>query len=224
MGRLICALRLSTAFLPGTSTRSSFEPLHEVSLRHLSFKVLFLVAITSARCISELAALSIWGDLCVFLLKVNSTFHHSQELVLPNFCPGASHPLERTWHTLDVRRALKVYIWTASIRKTEALFVAFQLATIGSWVSGPALGWWLSAIIAMAYRHLGIPVPGRISAHSTRSAATSVAWSTQASLEEVCKAATWISMSPFICRYKVDTFASAEASFSQRVLQAVHHS
>ncbi|XP_060547294.1 uncharacterized protein LOC132711713 [Pantherophis guttatus] len=47
-------------------TASPFEPLREVSLRLLSFKVLFLGAITSAQRISELAALSIWGDLCVF--------------------------------------------------------------------------------------------------------------------------------------------------------------
>ncbi|XP_060547192.1 uncharacterized protein LOC117673540 [Pantherophis guttatus] len=140
-----------------------------------------------------------------------------KEFLLPNFCSGPSHQLERSWHTLDVCRALKVYISrTASIHKTEALFVAFQPANIGSQVSGPALGWWLRATITMAYRHLGIPVPGHITAHSTRSAATSVAWSTQASLEEVCKAATWTSIRPFIRNYMLDSFASAEASFSCR--------
>lgn len=85
-------------------TEPSFEPLRQVSLCLLSFKVLFLIAITSARRISELAALSIRGDLCIFhsdkivlrldptfLPKVNSTFHRAQELVLPNFCPQPSH-------------------------------------------------------------------------------------------------------------------------------------
>lgn len=99
------------------------EPLHEVNLRFLSFKVAFLVTITSARHISEMAALSIRHDLCIFHInrvvllldptfvpKVSSMFHRSQELVLPNFCPSPPHRLERVWHTLDIRRALKIYI------------------------------------------------------------------------------------------------------------------
>lgn len=78
-----------------------FEPLGSVPLKFLSFKVTFLLAVTSARRISELTALSIRKDLCVFhantvvlrldptfLPKVNSWFHHAQELVLPDFCPS----------------------------------------------------------------------------------------------------------------------------------------
>lgn len=217
-------------------TGPPFEPLRDVSLRFLSFKVLFLVAITSARRISELAALSMRRDLCIFhrdrvvlrldpafLPKVNSTFHRCQELVLPDFCPRPAHRLEHTWHTLDVRRALKVYLSrTAPLRKTEALFVTFLPASIGSKASSSTLGRWLRATIATAYRQLGLPVPGHITAHSTRSAATSAAWSTQASLEEICRAATWTSISPFVRHYRVDSFASAEASFGRRVLQSVH--
>ncbi|XP_060546629.1 uncharacterized protein LOC132711500 [Pantherophis guttatus] len=69
-------------------TQSPFEPLRTTSLKFLSFKVSFLVAITSARRISELAALSIRQDLSVFhhdkvvlrldptfLPKVNSVYH-----------------------------------------------------------------------------------------------------------------------------------------------------
>lgn len=97
-------------------TRPPFEPLQEVSLKFLSFKVAFLIAITSARRISELAALSVCQDLCIihsdrvflrldptFIPKVNSTFHRSQELVLPNFCPSPRHQLEKvstSWGSL----------------------------------------------------------------------------------------------------------------------------
>ncbi|XP_013929465.1 PREDICTED: uncharacterized protein LOC106555206 [Thamnophis sirtalis] len=64
-------------------------------------------AITSARRVSELAALSIRQDLCIFhpdkvvlrldlafVPKVNSVFHRTQELVLPDFCSQPSHRLE----------------------------------------------------------------------------------------------------------------------------------
>ncbi|XP_060539702.1 uncharacterized protein LOC132710196 [Pantherophis guttatus] len=216
-------------------TTSPFEPLRDVSLHFLSFKVSFLVAITSARRISELAALSSRKDLCIFhhnrvvwldpsfIPKINSPFHRTQELVLPNFCPSPQHHLEQSWHTLDVRRALKIYLRrTSSFRKTEALFVSYQPASIGAKASAPMLGHWIHATISTAYQRQSLPVPHHITAHSTRSAATSVAWATQATLEEVCRAAAWMSISPFIRHYRVDSFASAEAAFGWRVLQAVH--
>lgn len=205
-----------------------FEPLRLVSLWFLSFKVAFLVAITSARRISELAALFTRVDLCVFrqdrvilrldpafMLKVNSLFHRAQEIVLPNFCPSPVHRLERSWHTLDVRRALKIYLQhTVSLWKTEALFISFHPTSIGVKATGPTLGRWIRATISTAYQHHVLPVPQGI----TGSTATSAAWSTQASLEEVCRAATWTSITPFIRHYKVDSFASSDAAFSRHVL------
>ncbi|XP_058043567.1 uncharacterized protein LOC131200588 [Ahaetulla prasina] len=219
-----------------TLMRAPFEPLREASLRLLTFKVAFLIAITSARRISELAALSTRKDLCIFHLdrvvlrldptfvpKVNSLFHRSQELILPNFCPVPRHQKEHEWHTLDVRRALKIYLHrTSPFRKTEALLVSFQPSSLGSKVSGPTIGRWIRATIAMTYDLQSLPRPKNITAHSTRSASTSAAWATQAPLEEVCRAATWSSPSPFIRHYKLDTYASAEASFGRRVLQSVH--
>lgn len=216
-------------------TRPPFEPLREVGLRYLSYKVSFLVAITLARRISELAALSTRPDLCIFhtdqvvlrldlsfIPKVNSTFHRAQELVLPNFCPSPSHRLKWTWHTLDVRRALRIYLKrTASFRQSESLFISFQLATLGHKVSSSIVGRWFRATIASAYDIHSLPVPPRITAHSTHSAATSTAWSTQASLEDICRAATWSSLSPFIRHYKLDVYASAEAAFGRRVLQHI---
>lgn len=118
-----------------TLTSPPFEPLASISLKFLTLKVTFLLAITSARHVSELTALSIRKDLCIFyndrvvmrldptfLPKVNSWFHRAQELVLPNFCPNPRHPSESLWHMLDIRRALRRYIkHTKSFRQTEAL-------------------------------------------------------------------------------------------------------
>lgn len=95
-----------------------FEPLRSASLRFLTFKVAFLVAITSARRISELAALSVRQDLCIFhpdrvVLRLNPSFTPKvnswfQELILPNVYLGPRHALEQRWNTLDVRRALRI--------------------------------------------------------------------------------------------------------------------
>lgn len=54
-----------------------------------------------------------------------------------------------------------------------------------------------------------------ITAHSTRSATTSTALHNRASVEEICKAAIWSSISTFIRHYKLNTFASANATLEE---------
>lgn len=144
-----------------------------------------------------------------FIPKINSTFHRSQELILPNFCPAPRHHLEKIWHTLDVRWALKIYLSrTSSFRRTEALFISFQPSSMGARITATTVSRWLRATISTAYELLSLPVPHRITAHSTRwSAATSAAWATQAPLEEVCRVATWTLVTPFIRHYSLDTYA-----------------
>ncbi|XP_034289059.2 uncharacterized protein LOC117674930 [Pantherophis guttatus] len=216
-------------------TSAPYEPIKESSVHHLTVKLAFLLAITSARRVSELAALSIRKDLCVFfpdrvvmkldptfIPKINSIFHRAQEIILPNFCPDPKHPMEKRWHTLDVRRALKYYLSrTAEFRKSEALLVSFLPSTMGQKVSSATIGRWIKLCISAAYKLKGSQVPGGIVPHSTRSAATSVAWAAQASIDEICRAATWSSISSFIRHYRLDTFASADAAFGRRVLQAI---
>ncbi|XP_061443118.1 uncharacterized protein LOC133365362 [Rhineura floridana] len=212
-----------------------FKPLSQVSLRLLSFKVLFLVAITSARRVSELNALSVHKNFCVFHKdrvvlrtvpsfrpKVLSAFHCQQELVLPSFCPNPVHPLEKAWHSLDVTRALKVYISkTKSFRKTDNLFVSFHPKSMGNKVTTSTLARWIKACISLAYASLRLSRPAGLVAHSTRVAATSAAFSHNASLGEICRAAAWATPNTFIKRYKIDSYASAEAAFGRRVLQHV---
>ena len=91
-----------------------FEPLHHASLSLLTKKLIFLVAISSARRVSELAALLckepymiIHDDRVVlrphptFLPKVVSEFHLNQDIVLSSFfsrsavCGGRESTLSR---------------------------------------------------------------------------------------------------------------------------------
>lgn len=157
--------------------------MRSVSLRFLIFKVVFLVAITLARCISELEALSVWKDSCIFhsdkvvlrldpsfITKVNSWFHKAQELVLPDFCPRPTQALEKKWHT---SLALKIYIKrTLPFCKQESLFVSFQPFSLGAKVTPSTVDKWLRACIATAYESQTRQVLRSITAHSTRSAAT----------------------------------------------------
>ena len=97
-------------------TRHPFELMASCDLKLLSFKTLFLVAITSARRASELAALradspylQFFKDKVVlhpdvsFLPKVVSEFHVNQPLILPTLFPDAVTAVERMLHSLDVR-------------------------------------------------------------------------------------------------------------------------
>uniref|UniRef100_A0A8D0GAN6 von Willebrand factor A domain containing 3A n=1 Tax=Sphenodon punctatus TaxID=8508 RepID=A0A8D0GAN6_SPHPU len=88
-----------------------------------------------------------------FVPKVNSLFHRQEEIILPSFCPKPVHRLEKKWHTLDLRRALKNYIKrTASFRKSSALLQEFTIRKRGNKASCPAIGGWIAACILEAYK------------------------------------------------------------------------
>lgn len=197
--------------------------------------MIFLVAITSARRISELGALSCHPNLCIFhrdkvvlrmdpsfVPTVATRFHTSQELCLPSFCTHPRDVFERKWHTLDVRRAIKTFlVRTEDIRKTESLFISVSPPNLGQKMSSVAIGSAIRSCIREAYKAAGLEVPKGVTAHSTQSAATSAALSNRASVTEICKAATWTSLSTFVRHYKIDKLDSADAAFGRRVLQQV---
>lgn len=102
--------------------------------------------------------------------------------------------------------------------------MSFHPNSTGRKVSTFTVTRWIKACIATAYKRDARPVPVCIFVHSTRSTATTAAWSTQASISDIRWTATWTSPTPFIRHYKIDTFASEEAAFGRRVLQHVHSS
>uniref|UniRef100_A0A803J2D4 Tyr recombinase domain-containing protein n=1 Tax=Xenopus tropicalis TaxID=8364 RepID=A0A803J2D4_XENTR len=211
-----------------------FEPLATSDLKLLTWKVAFLVAISSARRISELGALSHKPPYCIFhedkavlrtlptfIPKVNSAFHLNQEIVLPSLCPKPASPQERLLHNLDVVRALKFYIHrTANTRKSDSLFVLYGPQHKGAKASKASIARWIKALITSIYRDKGLPIPFKTSAHTTRALSTSWALANAASTEQICKAATWSSIHTFTKFYKFNVFSSAEAAFGRKVLQS----
>ncbi|CAJ0959908.1 unnamed protein product [Ranitomeya imitator] len=213
---------------------SPFEPLREIPLSVLSWKVTFLVAITSIRRVSELAALScrppffvIHQDKVVlrpppsFLPKVVSTFHLNEDIILPSFCPAPTHPLERSLNKLDLVMAERIYLdRTSTYQKTDSFFVIPHGTRRGQPASKATIARWIRMAILEAYRVKNrVPPPG-IKAHSTRAVSASWAVHHRASALQLCKAATWSSIHTFAKFYKVHTYASADASLGRRILQA----
>lgn len=162
-------------------TRAPFKPVGEIGLKWLRMKTIFLVAVTSARRISELGALSRRNDLCIFhrdkvvLLTdpsfnpiVSSSFHRSQEIRLPSFCPYPKHSMEKKWHILDIRRSLKAFLLrTESLGKTDFMFINISPPNLGSKMLMAAIGSAIRTCIKEAYKSSNLDIPERITAHPT---------------------------------------------------------
>ncbi|XP_018425159.1 PREDICTED: nucleolar protein 6 [Nanorana parkeri] len=213
-------------------TAAPFEPLDEVSLRNLTLKTVFLVAITSARRVSELQALSIkepflsiFEDRVVlrtdpaFLPKVASRCNRVQEIILPTFCPKPVGSRESGFHCLDVRRCLLQYLKISKeFRRSESLFVLFSGRSKGKQASRSSLARWLRQAIMEAYGVLNVPPPSLVTAHSTRALATSWAERAGATPEQICKAATWSSFSTFAKHYRLDLNTAGDQAFGRKNL------
>uniref|UniRef100_A0A6I8RZ83 Tyr recombinase domain-containing protein n=1 Tax=Xenopus tropicalis TaxID=8364 RepID=A0A6I8RZ83_XENTR len=212
-----------------------FEPLDSISDIWLTWKTVFLTAISSARRVCELGALSCAAPFLIFhkdkavlrtipsyLPKVVSSFHVNQEIVVPSLCPEPKNDKERRLHSLDVVRALRKYTErTRAFRRCQSLFVIPSGPRRGQAASKTSIARWITEAIRRAYLTKGKPLPKGIRAHSTRAIGASWAWHNSASLDQICKAATWSSVHTFTKFYRIDTFASAEASFGRKVLHAV---
>ena len=192
------------------------------------------MAMASARRVSELAALSCKEPYLIlhkdsvilrpqpsFLPKVISSFHLNQDLVLPSFFPKPTSREERRLHTLDVVRAMKVYLKaTEKIRKTDVLFILPDGPKKGQPAAKSTLARWIKQLIFQAYGLKHVPPPLSVKAHSTRAMSASWAAHHHISMAQVCRAATWSSVHTFTKFYKLDVTRSADAAFGQAVLRA----
>ncbi|XP_042303393.1 uncharacterized protein LOC121920323 [Sceloporus undulatus] len=216
----------------GALQSKPFEPLATTDIRLLTWKTVFLVAITSARRAGELCALRrdepflrfhldkvVLRTDITFLPKVVSAFHMCQDIVLPTLAPNPTTDVERALHTLDVRRALAFYLdRTKDSSRSERLFQCYSTPKKGLPVSAQRLSKWVSKTVALSYELLGKPCPGRVRSHATRAIAASSAFLSGIPLEDICKAAVWSQPLSFIRHYRLDTRAKRDAAFGRAVL------
>ena len=209
-------------------TKGPYEPMKHSSLRALSFKTALLLALTSAKRVSELCALSV-NPSCLLIrgdrtLKPNPAFvpknirssFRSRIIQLEAFHPPPhGNSREVKLHLLCPVRALTHYVnRTATVRNTEQLLVCYGDGMAGRALSKKRLAGWLRECISAAYSQAGREPPPVVRAHSTRSVATSAALFSGASVEDICMAASWSSPCPFIRFYLLDV----SGSFSRSVL------
>lgn len=166
-------------------TRSLFEPIANTTVLTVTFKGVFLVAITLARRVSEPQALSVrvpylsvFADRIIlkvdtsFLPKVFSTFHCSQEIIYPSFAPDPSNRGEEAFHFLDVRKSLLAYLdGVASFQKSDTLFVSVSGPSKGRQASTGTIARWIRTSSLEAYQVMAVPLPLDLKAHSARALA-----------------------------------------------------
>lgn len=204
-----------------------FFPNENISLWDLTLKVSFLIAITSAKRVSEMQALMasdpyliVLPDRLVlkpsdqFIPKVSSSFHFNQEINLPALSTEQGDP-----HPLDVKGNVLEYLSaTRSIRKTESLLIIPHGFKRGQAASSRTIASWLVKTIKKAYSLSNHQVPEGLRAHSTRAVATSWAAYCRVSAEKICRAATWSSRSTFMSHYKVDSACLSTVDLGRSVI------
>ena len=210
-----------------------FEPLEAVSLKFLTLKTALLVALTTAKRVSDVQALSISPDCTVFSgdrmrvrVRPNPAFvpKNPNSVCAPvdlrSFHPPPFESEEdRRLHCLCPVRALRVYLdRTAAFRKDgNQMFVAWGSSAKGKSVTKVRISQWIVEAIQLAYGCTGTQPPVGLRAHSTRSISASWALYKGVSIQDVCAAASWSSPSTFARFYNLDM---SEPSVAHAVLDA----
>ena len=208
-----------------------FEPLAEASLRDLTIKTVFLVAIASGQRRSALHAISTapghvrWERTGVrlipnplYIAKNQTASSAPVEVFIQPLSAPSSITEDKVWCPV---RALKFY-W----HRTKAKRSGDQLFIITKEPFSPSSRDTISKWIVAAIRAAGPTAltPGvSLRAHDTRSVSTSWALFRGVSVEEIHKAAYWRSPNSFISFYLRD-FPAAEPSFSRAALAAAAQS
>ena len=207
-------------------SRPPFEPLGSVDLQFLSLKTALLLALVTAKRVSDIHAFSVSEECTRFsadrtrvVIRTNPAFLPKNQLAtcvpvdLVEFCPPpfASTEEERR-HNLCPVRALRVYMdRTAAHRKTDQLFVSWGPRTLGKAVTKVRISQWIVEAIERSYSSKGLRPPVSVKAHSTRGMATSWALCRGVSIQDVCDAASWGSSSTFARFYRLDVTAAPVA-------------
>ena len=225
-------------------TKAPFEPLKEASLKHLTFKTVFLLVLGSGKRRSEIHAWlhknirhqSDWSKVSLYpspsFLSKNQLAKEGPDSVAPVVIPALAPSLDRSLkgdRSLCPVRALRYYLdRTADLRQNkELVFVSFKKgfdkdisrATISSWIKQTViLCYELSDQEALTLH--------QVKAHDLRAFAASKAFQSGISLDQILSACHWKSHNTFTQFYLKDVaWADSELFHLGPVVaaQQVHH-
>ena len=225
-------------------TKAPFEPLKEASLKHLTFKTVFLLALGSGKRRSEIHAWlhknirhqSDWSKVSLYpslsFLSKNQLAKEGPDSVAAVVISALAPSLDKSLkgdRSLCPVRALRYYLdRTADLRQNkELVFVSFKKgfdkdispATISSWIKQ-------SVILCYELSDQEALTLHQIKAHDVRAFAASKAFQSGISLDQILSACHWKSHNTFTQFYLKDVaWADSELFHLAPVVaaQQVHH-
>ena len=203
-------------------TKAPFEPLKEASMKHLTFKTVFLLALGSGKRRSEIHAWqhknirhqSDWSKVSLFpspsFLSKNQLAKEGPESVAPVVIPALAPTLDRSLksdRTLCPVRALRYYLdRTSDLRQgKELVFVSFKKG-FDKDISPATISSWIKQTVILCYElsdHQAHTLH-QVKAHDVRAFAASKAFQSGVSLEQILSACHWKSHNTFTQFYLKD--------------------
>ena len=203
-------------------TKAPFEPLREASLKHLTFKTVFLLALGSGKRRSEIHAWqhknirhqSDWSKVSLFpspsFLSKNQLAKEGPESVAPVVIPALAPTLDRSLksdRSLCSVRALRYYLdKTSDIRQDkELVFVSFK-KSFDKDISPATISSWIKQTVILCYELSDQEAHSlhQVKAHDVRAFAASKAFQSGVSLEQILSACHWKSHNTFTQFYLKD--------------------
>jgi integrase len=178
-----------------------FEPMSKAKLKYVTWKTVFLIAVTTFRRCSDIQSLTL-GEENVSIQRKGVTFvrkglckqdrlnHTSPHIFIPSFSNSK---------LLDPKRALAIYLKkTEKYRMNkgkEELKLFLSYVKPHNAVSTQTISKWIVKLIKLAYKQINSDI--KVKGHSTRAIAPSWALYKGLSLKTIMKAADWAKESTF---------------------------
>lgn len=191
----------------GCLKEDPFEPLKDAPLKFLTWKTVFLIAITTFRRCSDLQSLQL-GEGSINIYKRGVTFirtglskqdrpnHEGSHIFVPAFPENK---------LLDPKRCLHAYLKRTQLfrknkgKTSDKLFLATKKPHQP--VSSQTISKWIVRLIKFCYKKKDKTVSGRVTGHSTRSIGPTWALFKGASFKSVMDAADWSTETTFVKSY-----------------------
>ena len=194
--------------------KSPFEPMSSCSLKCLTQKTVFLIALASGRRRSELHALSATPGSVKFSADKSSVeLHFFPGFLAKNQLPSvAGVPLEIPALpgsgpdiTLCPVRALRIYMRrTKEFRRNRKRLFLSYVQAYDKEISASSISRWIVDTVKFSYEDSGSS-SRKICAHELRALSASFAWLNRVPLDSVLRAGYWRSENSFIRCYLRDT-------------------
>ena len=203
-------------------TKAPLEPIKEVSLKHLTFKTVFLLALGSGKCRSEIHAWqnrnirhqSDWSEVSLYpspsFLSKNQLAKEGPDsvalVVIPALAPTLDRSLESDRSLCPVR-VLPYYLDTTSdLRQNkELVFVSFKKG-FDKDILSDTISSWIKQTVTLYYElsDQEAHTLHQVKDHDVRAFAASKAFQSGVSLEQILSACQWKSYNTFTQFYLKD--------------------